>query len=201
MARLLERRKTLMKNGIYDAAVAVLVRDGFEALTMERVAEEAGVAKGSLYNYFQNKEDLLEFVHERTVEPLRQGVREVLESKATATDKLGAFIALCFEYLDVRRGLFHFLFNEHAIHKLISKPKTEGSRHLTAIVRQGIEEGVFRPVDPELHGTLLFGAVRQLFEEQLESEEPWAVEDMSRAVMDFFLNALKRPPALLDEKP
>ncbi len=81
MSRLVEQRKNLMKEGIYEAAVAVLIRDGLEATTMERVAEEAGVAKGSLYNYFENKTDLLEFVHERTIEPLRQGVREAIEER------------------------------------------------------------------------------------------------------------------------
>ncbi len=193
MSRLLDQRKNLMKEGIYEAAVAVLVRDGLEAMTMERVAEEAGVAKGSLYNYFENKIDLLEFVHERTIDPIRQGVKEALKADVPATEKLRAFIALSLEYLDARHGLFHFLFTEHAIHKLINVPKTEGSQHLAAILRQGIEEGVFRPIDPDFQGTLLFGAIRQVFEERLADDRPWAVEDMTRAIMSFFLDGVRQP--------
>ncbi len=192
MSRLLEQRKNLMKEGIYEAAVAVLVRDGLEAMTMERVAEEAGVAKGSLYNYFENKTDLLEFVHERTIEPLRQQAQETVRADFPAEEKLGQFISMCFRYMGARRGLFHFLFNEHAIHKFIGKPKGEGGQHLAMIVRQGIQEGVFRPVDPDFYGTLLFGAIRQMFEEQLANDQPWAVEDMTRAAMSLFLDGMRQ---------
>lgn len=192
MSRLLEQRKNLMKEGIYEAAVAVLVRDGLEAMTMERVAEEARVAKGSLYNYFENKTDLLEFVHERTIDPLRQGAQETIDADSPAKEKLEEFISMCFQYMEARRGLFNFLFNEHAIHKFIREPKSEGGRHLAVIVRQGIKEGVFRPVDPEFYGTLLFGAIRQMFEEQLANDRPWAVEDMTRAAMSFFLDGMRQ---------
>jgi len=54
MAQLAERRKELvtglMKDAIYAAAVEILTKQGVDGLTMDRVAETAGVAKGSLYN-------------------------------------------------------------------------------------------------------------------------------------------------------
>ena len=69
MTQLTQRRKemvaSLMKDGIYKAAVEVVMEHGADGLTMDRVAETAGVAKGSLYNYFQNKRELIEFIHER----------------------------------------------------------------------------------------------------------------------------------------
>ncbi|MDY0169985.1 MAG: TetR/AcrR family transcriptional regulator [Thermoguttaceae bacterium] len=193
MARLMDQHATLMRDGIYDAAVTVLDRDGLDAMTMERVAEEAGVAKGSLYNYFQNKTDLLKFVHERTLEPLRQEAQEILDTEAAALEKLKAFIALCFRYMEERRGLLNFLFNEHAIHKFVRAPRTEGGRYLATIIRQGIKEKTLRPVEPEFHGTLLFGAIRQVLEEQLANDKPWAVEDMTNGVVRFFLDGVKCP--------
>ncbi|MDZ7619484.1 MAG: TetR/AcrR family transcriptional regulator [Patescibacteria group bacterium] len=193
MARMMEQRTALIRDAIYGAAVAILTRDGLDAMTMERVAEEAGVAKGSLYNYFQNKTDLLKFVHERTVEPLRQSVQELLGSETPAIEKLRLFVALCIRYLGERRGLFHFLFTEHAIHKFIRHPKSEGSLHVATIVRQGVSEGVFRPVDAAFHGTLLFGAIRQMLEERIADDQPWAVDDMTETVMSLFLGGLRQP--------
>jgi AcrR family transcriptional regulator len=56
MVRLSERRKELlnsmMQNAIHSAAVAVLTEHGIGGMTMDRVAEKAEVAKGSLYKYF-----------------------------------------------------------------------------------------------------------------------------------------------------
>ena len=94
MSRLVERRKdlvaTMMKDGIYEAAVQVLMQHGADGLTMDRVAEAAGVAKGSLYNYFRSKQDLVRFIHEKIVEPAKSFVLEMQRSPMPAIEKLGA---------------------------------------------------------------------------------------------------------------
>jgi len=62
IGELAQRRKAMaegvMRDAICAAATTVLAQVGYAALTMERVAEVAGVAKGTLYNYFQDKETL-----------------------------------------------------------------------------------------------------------------------------------------------
>jgi AcrR family transcriptional regulator len=57
--RPLQRRSAELVDAILEAAVRVLVRDGARRFTTVRVAEEAGVSVGSLYQYFPNKEALL----------------------------------------------------------------------------------------------------------------------------------------------
>ena len=49
-----ERREMLL-----DAALAIISRDGFDRATMAEIAENAGMAKGTVYNYFETKEDIL----------------------------------------------------------------------------------------------------------------------------------------------
>jgi AcrR family transcriptional regulator len=47
------------RNQILDAAVAVFAEKGFHRATTKRIAEEAGIAEGTIYNYFESKGDLL----------------------------------------------------------------------------------------------------------------------------------------------
>ena len=47
-----------MGQAIFDAAVAVFARDGFEASRIDAIAKRAGVAKGSVYNHYADKEEL-----------------------------------------------------------------------------------------------------------------------------------------------
>ena len=70
MPTITERRRDAVKQGIYEAAVEVLTRDGLDGATMDRVAAEAGICKGSLYNYFKDKQPIItralkctEYVH------------------------------------------------------------------------------------------------------------------------------------------
>ena len=49
------------------AAIRVLIRDGYERLTTNLVAEEAGASVGSLYQYFSSKQELVAALLERHV--------------------------------------------------------------------------------------------------------------------------------------
>ncbi len=62
---------------ILDAAARILVKDGYEAFTTNRVAERAGVSVGSLYQYFPNKESLLAELMRRHVDELEHGFVEI----------------------------------------------------------------------------------------------------------------------------
>ncbi len=193
MTRLLAQRKDLMKNGIYEATVAILTRHGFDAMTMDRVADEAGVAKGSLYNYFPNKLKLLEFVYEKTIEPLRQGAVVILEAELPAVRKLESLIKVWYEHLGEHRGLFNFLFNDYTVLKLLESRETgrkSAIRDLAKIIEQGVAEHNFRQVDPNQAAVLLFGIVREMADQQLATNEAWPINDMTNIVMDFTLVGL-----------
>ena len=192
MMSLSERRKVAMKDGIYDAAVAVLTREGLDSATMDRIAEEAGIAKGSLYNYFRNKTDLLEFVYRKAVDAIENEVAGVVETDASAADKLREIFRVAFEYLSVRRGLFNFLFDQHTFHKLTRKPSPLAHRNLVRVLQQGMDEGVFRQIDPAFHATLIFGAMRGLCDQFLEEEEPWPIDEMVEAMFGFCTVGLMR---------
>ena len=53
-----ERNKALRREQILEAAVRVFARRGFGKATVAEIAEEAGVAAGTIYIYFEGKEDL-----------------------------------------------------------------------------------------------------------------------------------------------
>ncbi len=67
---------------ILDAAARILVKDGYEAFTTNRVAEKAGVSVGSLYQYFPNKEALLGELMRRHVEELERGMLAITAEAA-----------------------------------------------------------------------------------------------------------------------
>ncbi|HYF95896.1 MAG TPA: TetR/AcrR family transcriptional regulator [Symbiobacteriaceae bacterium] len=51
--------KTATRSALMDAALALIARQGYEETTVAQIAREAGVAKGTFFNYFQTKEDVL----------------------------------------------------------------------------------------------------------------------------------------------
>ena len=76
--------KTRVK--LLDAAATVVRRDGIQAMTLARVAEEAGVSKGGLLHHFGSKEELVTGMLEQTLSDAASGLDEL-----TAGTERGAF--------------------------------------------------------------------------------------------------------------
>lgn len=60
-----QQRSRQMVEAIIDASAKVVAEEGLDALTTNRVAEVAGISNGSLYQYFHDRQDLLEALSER----------------------------------------------------------------------------------------------------------------------------------------
>lgn len=73
---------------IREAALRVFARKGYRNTVVEDVAGEAGVAKGTVYTYFDRKEELLGAVFEGHMEELRTRQAEILESDRPPLDKI-----------------------------------------------------------------------------------------------------------------
>jgi AcrR family transcriptional regulator len=65
-----ERNKVLRREQILEAAVKVFARRGFGNATVAEIAEEAGVAAGTIYNYFESKEELFMSIPQLISEPM-----------------------------------------------------------------------------------------------------------------------------------
>src|SRR5207244_13504998 len=78
---------------IQDAAMRVIARKGMAAATMQEIADEAGVAKGTIYLYFRDRDDLVEKAFESAMNELHERVDEALETEGTFEAKFRAVLA------------------------------------------------------------------------------------------------------------
>lgn len=200
MSGLVQRRKGLvaamMKDGIYEAAVQVLMEHGVEGLTMDRVAETAGVAKGSLYNYFRSKRELVQFIHDKIIEPAKTHVLEMQQSSLPAAEKLGAIVRMWFEHFSQNRGVCELLFNDARMREMLDDNKKSGRleamENLKVIFQQGIAEGDFRQVDTTQTAEMFLGAVILMIENQMERREEHSIEESIGHLLDVFVRGLER---------
>ena len=208
MSNLAERCRELaasaMKDGIANAALEVLRQYGYAGMTIERVADSAGISKGSVYNYFRNKEELIAYVFERIVEPAVQEGERIVAEPLPAKQKLEAMLRMMLEHFSQQRSLFDFLFHDAAVREVCMSSRR--TKHELAIGRfemilqQGIQEGVFRPHPTRLAAEMLFGAVMFLIERQLELGERRPTEEMIRHLLEVFLRGIERQPVFATQR-
>ena len=92
MARYSEKQKAaldaLMKDDVHDHAMEIIRADGIDGLTMERLANEIGVSRGTLYNYFDDKDAVIDHVEDRCFGEMLAAVEEIVNSPISPIDKL-----------------------------------------------------------------------------------------------------------------
>lgn len=101
-----QARSKAMVEAILEAASIVLQRDGMAGFGTRQVAEEAGISVGSLYQYFNHKDALLNAMASALIERLQNQLSNVLPSlqKANPQDFIRILIMSCYEVLDRNDG-------------------------------------------------------------------------------------------------
>jgi AcrR family transcriptional regulator len=154
---------------ILAAARKLLDQHGLEAMTMEEIAAAAGVAKGTLYLYFQSKDDLIQALITQVGENIVQDVESSIQAPGTPPEKLIRMVSVLLEYLNRERLLFPIYARELLRGKRDSR---EGFWHhyqeleekfltlVTGLFAEGIATGQFIPANPRLLTFLIRGLVR-----------------------------------------
>ena len=154
---------------ILAAARRLLDQRGLEVMTMEEIAAAAGVAKGTLYLYFQSKDDLIQALITQVGENILQDLEAALQAPGTPPEKLVRMVSVLLEYLSRDRLLFPIYARELLRGEQESR---EGFRRdyqeleerfvtlVTGLFAEGIAAGQFIPANPRLLTFLIRGLVR-----------------------------------------
>ena len=103
-----QARSRLLVASIIDATAIVIAKHGLAAATTARITDEVGISIGSLYQYFDNKEDLYEAVLERIVEKLIALVEKQSLTKEPFTLSVWVTTLLndVWDFLEADNGLY-----------------------------------------------------------------------------------------------
>ena len=145
-----------------------------QELTMERLAQDVGVSRGTLYNYFADREAVVDFVIDRTFEPLIHVIEDVSDGQLAPEEQLTKIIEWVFSTVYEDRALVVAL---APARQAKCKHEAHRARHLgfvkaiEEVIRNGVADGAFRNLDPFLVSEILFGALRGMVDSMVESGE------------------------------
>ncbi len=202
MPRLSTPRKqlldVLMRETIYEAAVSVLSEYGVERVTMDRVAAAADMGKGSLYRYFQSKEELLQFVYEKTVLPILESLQQIVDADLPAPRTLELYLHAVVEHSARHVRIFTLLVKNDAVQILLQSSqrsaRTTAISQLAVVFRRGIQQGVFRPLDPTRLAALFLGSCTALLNDYLDRGSEGDSDAFIELIIDTCLHGISVAP-------
>jgi AcrR family transcriptional regulator len=193
-ARLRERLREETGRAILEAAEAVFAEDGLHAARMERIAARAGVAVGTLYNHFRDKDALLSSLLRSRRGALLERVDRALAAAAgqDARARLRAFLSAIAAHAREHGRFLTVLVQAGEGPERLRPPRTlvaELVARADGLVAEGVAAGVLRPDDAGVFGHALVGMARVMI---LRSIERGAPEDVTDAIVDIFLRGTAR---------
>ena len=183
---------------ILRAALKVLARQGISNFKMIDIAQKAKVGKGTLYEYFPSKDELVIATFNLVLQDYEDYVAAQLENHPDPVHSIKALISATCEFFASQRERLDVMFDFWAAGtpRRGSKPLLTGvdkifertARRLAMIVDEGVKQGVFRPIDSIFVASLilatldgiLFQAVLGLV--NLDAET--LPEDLSRILLE-----------------
>ncbi len=194
---------------ILAAARSLLEQRGPDAMTMEEVAAAAGVAKGTVYLYFQSKDDLIQALITRVGENILRDLEASLVAPGTPPEKLIRIVSVLLEYLNRERLLFPMYARELLRGE---RESSEGFRRnyqeleerfvtlVTRLFADGIAAGQFIPANPRLLTFLIRGLVRATGYYQKAEGQADAAKEALPVILTLLSSGLIREKQSLAEE-
>ncbi len=181
---------------ILDAAIAVFANKGFFQSTISQIAREAGVADGTIYLYFKNKDDILiQFYHYKTRQIFEQFRASVGQAK-TAEEKLRCLIRIHLQEFQKDRNMAIVYQAETHQNRPIGKEHIKEMSKMyrdiiTDVVELGQEEGAIRKdLYLGLVKRFINGAVDEVINSWIHSGGQYDLVSMADPLVDLFLKGI-----------
>lgn len=178
---------------ILEAARRAFAQKGFHDVTVDEIAEAAGVAKGTLYLYYRSK-------HQIYWDALKQGIEELYSELARQMGHSGdiraqieAFVETKIRYFDANHDFFRIYFAEfgnalsHPAHisKDFKKLYTHQARLLESALRRAIQRNTIRRIRPDATAYAISEITRGVITQRLLGASQGKVEDEVAFICDL----------------
>jgi len=179
---------------IIDAARTIFARRGFTLATMDEIAKEAGIAKGTIYLYFRSKDEVYKALLEHDMRILQKSTLERIEKAVSLQEKIHAFLLARLENADEKREFFRIIDSERASLSITRRQYRdflrEPAQRLTEAILAAQHKGEVRNVDAEKTAWLIVDVARGAIQRRLLSQTPPPPAEDAAFLLDFLWTAL-----------
>ncbi len=193
-----KRKDSEKYHRIIRAATKIFARKGFYQTKISEIAREADVADGTIYIYFENKDDILISLFEEQMQGVLDNMMARLSEYEDPTEKLAYFALTHLRLVEQNKDMAEIIQVElRQSSKFMKEYKNEKfARYLDLIediIREGQETGCFRKdVIPGIAKRAFFGALDEMSRFWvLSSRKHYDIKTASKQISGYFLGGIR----------
>jgi TetR/AcrR family fatty acid metabolism transcriptional regulator len=176
----------------------VIGQSGYHNAPISRIAKEAGVADGTVYLYFKNKEDVLISILRETIGQIASRIEEYFLTEEDPIRKLRFLVTVYFETLASNKNLalvtqIHLRQADEALRRQIGDIIRPYYGLIEHILRNGIEKGIFRPeIDTRIARRMVFGTLDETITAWVLTGAKYDLLGLIDPVVDLLVHGMKK---------
>jgi TetR/AcrR family fatty acid metabolism transcriptional regulator len=185
------------KRSICDAAMRVVAQKGMRDVTVQDIADEAGVAKGTVYIYFQSRDEILSTAMDMATERLMEKLSSACSECRGFRDVLERRVRTQLRHFEENRDFFrmYLAMSEPLGEKRLRKHATYQTYlgQLEALLREAIARGEVRDAPVERLAVSISSVVRDIVLHRIIDRDPPALDDDVTFAVDFIMRGIGEP--------
>jgi len=193
--KLSEKKIQKKKEDIILSAVKIVNEKGYQKATMEEIAAELLMTKGSLYYYFKNKEDLIFQCHEMVLVQAIEELQQYINAKQSNEEKLREMIKTHIQYAIEKKETFNMIikpdqtFSEDQLNPILLK-RNEYAGLFDQVILAGIKTAEFTIDEPKIARMILLGSMNWI-QQWYNPFGSKTIEELQQIYADYMLKVLK----------
>jgi TetR/AcrR family fatty acid metabolism transcriptional regulator len=198
-SRRAEYQREQRKNAILSAALGVFSEQGYHAASISQIVKEAGVARGTFYQYFDSKKDIFVLLLNTLISELRGSIVGVDQgpNAAPLRQQLDQTVTRIFTVVNTNRSITRLVFREavgldEEVEGLLKAFYNELQTYVMAALSVGHSLGAIRSLDREVVAQCIVGSLRQVAQHYLidNPESPFDPEHIAKEVVMLYLGGV-----------
>ena len=186
-----------------NAALVLFSEKDFHEVTVEEIAERVGLSKGTMYLYFENKENLFLSIIQEKTDALLARIKRAIDGPDPYLKRLERLIGSWLGFFEEHQPYFKVIHsektrldftNKDSLHRHMLKSSIDFAKILNAFIEEGITLGLIRSLKPGVLVKSLQGLINSFIFECIFMRTKCSLVGETKQILDVFLNgALKKP--------
>ncbi|WP_125154820.1 TetR/AcrR family transcriptional regulator [Clostridium rectalis] len=183
------------KRLIFEAAIKVFSIYGFDGATMDVVASEAGVAKGTLYYHFKSKEELFKYIIKEGTNLMSERINEVSKEESNSIDKLRLLckiqISMVYENRDFFKVIMSQLWGQELRQLELRESIEEYINNIENYLEEAIKDGFVKKGKKSFMAYTIFGILCSAAIYELINEDKNNIDEVVDNLMNYILKGIE----------
>lgn len=183
------------KLAIFESAINVFSKSGYEGATMDNIAANAGVAKGTLYYYFKSKEEIFQYVVTEGINVLNEKIVENVSRADNSIEKIKALckiqLELIYEYRDLFKVILSQLWGQELRQAELRTIIRQYIMDIEGYLKTAMEDGSVKSGETSFMSYTFFGTLMAAAVYGLINEDQTDLEEIEKNLTGFLLKGIE----------